>query len=542
MTAGHNALRGLIVGLAMAAAGGCFASRLPVHELGAATGKSLALGTRYCNNLCRLAFFIRAFGLMRSTTGRGAATALAAFSASAPGNQGPSGTEGRSEPTFSDLAAGIGADNEALRNLLIDAGRRVTGLDSVKDAFRDLVEPIDSVLRALEEISADNVGLSNALTDLHIAHEAVRAYRRTLEKRSLESESDNHSLRQELALVQHAARTLESDNAELASEVAAARAAIPDLERRLRQQRVNTRALSKANEILVDRADNGDKRVAELQAHCALTREKLSVLETEKRSLQTAVDQTLAENLRLSRRLTESESALASALPLVEQMETNLASAEKERAALCAAHDEAIKHHQSESYALNLRLQAMRSRASTAEKLAAEVGWRLIARTEGLRVSERTVVEATIARASTKKTIEWLTAARDALDAKVKKITHVRATLMERARSLSEAVTAREKSLARAEHKITSLTERIDQLEHDARTYRARTARRIEGLNGTLQRERATLAVVQSALETTRRTTPGGNATVDRAGTSAERHRCEDAQHSHEGPIKIQDQ
>jgi hypothetical protein len=103
-------------------------------------------------------------------------------------------------------------------------------------------------------------------------------------------------------------------------------------------------------------------------------------------------------------------------------------------------------------------------------------------------------------------------------------------------------VTAREKSLARAEHKITSLTERIDQLEHDARTYRARTARRIEGLNGTLQRERATLAVVQSALETTRRTTPGGNATVDRAGTSAERHRCEDAQHSHEGPIKIQDQ
>ena len=71
-----------------------------------------------------------------------------------------------SEPTFADLGARLGEDNEALRNLLIDTGRRITALDDVKDAFQNLVEPIGSALQALERESSDNVGLRNALAEL----------------------------------------------------------------------------------------------------------------------------------------------------------------------------------------------------------------------------------------------------------------------------------------------------------------------------------------------------------------------------------------
>src|SRR5262249_8878045 len=79
------------------------------------------------------------------------------------------------------------------------------------------------------------------------------------------------------------------------------------------QETANGRALSEANQILVDHANSADKRIVELQSEGALIREKLLLLENDKRSLQTALDQTLAETSRLSRRLTESENALTAA-------------------------------------------------------------------------------------------------------------------------------------------------------------------------------------------------------------------------------------
>jgi crescentin len=354
---------------------------------------------------------------------KGAAPVSPVLPASAPpAQQATSSTAENNEPTFADLGARIGEGNETLRNLLIDTDRRITALDDVKNAFRNLVEPIGIALRALEQEKTDNVGLRNALAEVRTRHDTARGECQAFEKRAAESESDNQSLRRELALAQQAARGFESDKTELTSDLVTARGAIANLESHLAQEAANARSLGEANQILVDHADIADKRIVELQAEGALTREKLSLLETDKRSLQTALDQTLAESSRLSRRLTESESALVAARARIEQMEIALASAENERAALCAARDEASERHQSESYALNLQLEAMRSRAATAEKLLTEVRQNLTARTEEIRSSERKTVEATIARNSTEKTVERLTAARDGLDAKVKEL------------------------------------------------------------------------------------------------------------------------
>ncbi|HEY7661540.1 MAG TPA: hypothetical protein VH934_00310 [Xanthobacteraceae bacterium] len=408
-------------------------------------------------------------------------------------------------PTFAELGARIGEGNESLRNLLIDTERRIAALDDVKGAFRDLVDPIGAALSALEQEKTDNAGLRNVLAELRTAHEALRSESLALEKRAAEFESDNQSLRRELALSEQAARGLENDKAELTSDLVTARTAIASLETHLAHETANARSLGEANQILVDHADSADKRIVELQADTALSRERLSLLETDKRSLQTALDQTLAESSRLSRRLTESESALAAARARIEQMELALASAENERAALCAARDEASERHQSESYALNLRLEAMRSRADTAEKLLTEVRQNLVARTDDLRVAQRRAVEESISRNGTEKTVERLTTTRDVLDSKVKELEQARATLLERSNSLAETVKARDTSLAHAEQKIKGLIDRVDQLEHDARAYRARSVKRIEELNETIQRERVELAVARGALETTRR-------------------------------------
>src|SRR5207249_7930208 len=120
--------------------------------------------------------------------------------------------------------------------------------------------------------------------------------------------------------------------------------------------------------------------------------------------------------------LTESENALTAARARLEQMDISLAATENERATLATPRDETNERHQSETYALNLRLEALRSRAATAEQLLAEVRQTLVARTEEIRVLERKAMEATIARNSTEKVVERLTAARDALDGQVREV------------------------------------------------------------------------------------------------------------------------
>jgi crescentin len=436
---------------------------------------------------------------------KGATSTSAAFTAPTSAKPRPAATEDRTEPTFADIGNRVGEDNETLRNLLIDTDRRIGALDDLKDAFRNLVEPIGSALHALEQEKTENFGLRNALADLRTSYETVRSEYGALEKRAAELESTGEELRREVGLAQQVARGLEADKAELTSEIVAARSEIANLQSQLVQEAANGRALSEANQILLDHSNAADKRIVELQADGALTREKLLLLENDKRSLQTALDQTLAETSRLSRRLTESENALTAARARLEQMDISLAATENERATLATARDEANERHQSEAYALNLRLEALRSRAATAEQLLSEVRQTLVARTEEIRVLERKAVEANIARTNTEKIVERLTTARDTLDGKTRELEQGRASLMERSNGLADTLKAREASLAHAEQKIKVLSDRIAEIEAEADAYRSKAERRIDELSASLQRERVELAVAQGALETTRR-------------------------------------
>jgi chromosome segregation ATPase len=406
---------------------------------------------------------------------------------------------------LADIAARMGGKNEELRNLLIDAHRRICALDDLRDVFRNLAEPMGSALQALEQEKADNVTLRNSLVELRAAHESVCSEFSALEKRAAELESAGEELRRQLALAQEATCGRERDKTELTSEIVALREEATNLKSQLAHGAAHSGPLSEANQILVDHANSANKRIVELQSEGALMRQKLVSLENEKRSLQTALDQTLAERSRLSRRLIESENALTASRARLEQIDISLAAAENERATLTTERDEANERHQSEAYALNLQLEALSSRAATAEKLLSQARQTLDTRTEVVRSLERKVVEATNARDVTEEVVERLTAARDALDGKTRELEQERASLMERYNSLAETLKARETSLTHAGEKIKSLTDRIAEIEGNAGSYRAKTDRRIDELNASLQRERVELAVAQGTLETARR-------------------------------------
>ena len=76
---------------------------------------------------------------------------------------------------------------------------------------------------------------------------------------------------------------------------------------------------------------------------------------------------------------------------------------------------------------------------------------------------------------------------------------------MERSSSLQKTVKIRETALARAEERITALSDQIKKLETDGEAARVKAEKRIEELSAALQREKIDRAVSDGALEATRK-------------------------------------
>lgn len=90
-----------------------------------------------------------------------------------PGNG--NGNRTRGEPisleNYSDVGSRMGEENEVLRNLLSDTGRKINELDDLKQAFDKLVQPFNSTLRALEQEKSQTLSLTGRLDEARAAYE-----------------------------------------------------------------------------------------------------------------------------------------------------------------------------------------------------------------------------------------------------------------------------------------------------------------------------------------------------------------------------------
>ena len=406
---------------------------------------------------------------------------------------------------FSDIGSRMGEENEALRNLLTDTGRKIGELDELKEAFEKIVEPFNSTLRALEQEKSQSLGLAGMLEESRAAYETLRVEFYQIERKATALEVEAEKLREDLELSRESNRGLESAQSELSNDIAARNTQISELERQLAHESAERRIVSEARRTLLEQYDTGEQRINELEGELAAAREKLALLEDEKHSLQLAVDQALNETARLTRRLTESENTLTATRAQLGKVETSFAEAYAERGRLGAALDESKEQHQSERNSLNMRLDALQSRAATAERLLTEARQNLLARTEEVRAFDRKSVEATIGRNNSEKRLAQIEAAHEARERQIKDLETARAALTERNNAITKTLKARETALARADEKIAALTERNGHLEADIQVNRTNIEKRVEDLNSALQRERMERAVIEGALEAARK-------------------------------------
>jgi crescentin len=417
----------------------------------------------------------------------------------------PDATRPPAPDAFSDVGSRIGEENEALRNLLFDTGRKINELDELKSAFDKIVTPFNNTLRALEQEKSQNLSLSGQLDESRAAYDKLRADVYQVERRATFLESENARLREDLELARETVRGLESHRNDIGSQISAQHAQISELERQLTQETTERRTLADNKQTLTEHLEAAERRAVTLEGDLAAARERVALLDTAQQTAKSSLDQALDEISRVTRRLTESENTLAATRTRLAKIETTLTETSAERTRLAATLDETKEAQQTERNSLNARLDGLQSRAGTAERLLAETRQNLVARTEEVRSFDRKAVEATIAKNNADKRLAQIEATHETRERQVKDLEHSRATLVERTNALTKTLKTREAALARAEERNQSLTDRAARLEADIQVSRTNIEKRVEDLNSSLQRERMERAVVEGALEAARK-------------------------------------
>ena len=409
------------------------------------------------------------------------------------------------EELFSALGAQLGGENESLRNLLLDANAKIGELDSLKNAVGKLVDTVSKALRAFEAEKSEKISLQTTLNNTRTAYGKLRNEVAELEKKAAFSEKECQALRQELATTQNLLRGLEATKAEIAIDVAARRAQIVDLEARLAQETGEGKALREENRRLDERLSAADKRVMALESELNGARQRLLMIEDEKRAQQVSIDKISAEAARVSRKLAETEAGLTATQGRLRHVEGNLAELSSERSRLANTLDEAKERHAHELTTQRMRFDALHAQAAASEKLMGEAREHLLARADEIRTYDRRASELALERDALQTRIAELEMERMQRESEFKKVDQARASLMERTAALARAFAAKEAALTRAENTTAALNEQVAALEGARAAEKQATDQRIEELTVSLRREQMQCSVVEGALETARK-------------------------------------
>ncbi|HET9715303.1 MAG TPA: hypothetical protein VFP60_03875 [Pseudolabrys sp.] len=409
------------------------------------------------------------------------------------------------EELFSALGVQLGGENESLRNLLLDANAKINELDSIKDAVGKLVDPVSKALRAFEAEKSEKISLQTILNNTRTAYGKLRNEVAELEKKASLSSKECEALRQELATTQNLLRTVEATKSEIAIDIAARRAQIVDLEARLAQEIGEGKALREENRRLDERFANADKRVATLESELNGARQRLLMIEDEKRAQQVSLDKMSADAARLSRKLAETEASLTAAQGRLRHVEGNVAELNTERARLASALDEANERHEHEITTQRMRFEALQARAAASEKLLGEAREHLLARADEIRTYDRRAGELALERDALQARVADLEADRIQRESEFKELDQARSALLERSTALARAFAAKEAALTRAEDTIAALNEQLAAVETARAAEKQAANQRIEELSASLRREQMQCSVVEGALETARK-------------------------------------
>jgi crescentin len=409
------------------------------------------------------------------------------------------------EELFSSLGARMGGENEALRNLLLDANSKINELDTIKSAVGKLVEPVGKALRDFEAEKTEKVGLQTVLNNTRTAYGKLRNEVGDLEKKLAAADRECQTLRQDYAAAHSLLHTLETTKTDFTIDIASLRAHIADLESNLAQRTGETIALREENKRFDERLIVSEKRVIALESDLGAARQRLLIADDEKRAQHAQLDKASVETARLSRKLTESEASFNAVQGRLRHAEASINEASIERARLITAIDELNERHGRELSGQAMRFDSLQARATTLEKVVGDARELLLARAEQIREYDRRNGEIATERNDLQERVTTLQATLIEFESKYKEADQTRTAYMDRNGALARAITAKEAVLAQTEDANAALVDRVATLEAALAGERQNAEQKITELEAALRREQLERAVMEGALATARK-------------------------------------
>jgi chromosome segregation ATPase len=406
---------------------------------------------------------------------------------------------------FFPLASQLGEENEAVRNLLIDAEHKIGELETIKRSIGRLVDPVSKTLRAFEDAKSEKLTLQNILNNTRLAHAKLRDELQASEKKANAIEAECTRLRELLTIAQQSVSALENTRNEQSAELTARRAQIADLQRRVQQQATDLQILREENQRSAERVATTERTMVQLKADSEAAEQKFLLADRERSAVQALLEKALADSAQLSRRLLDTDKSLNATQTRLLQTERALNDTQAEATRLTAALDEANERHRSDMNTQNARYEALEARSELSEKLLSEARQTLAARADEISAFNRRVGEASRMRESIEGKFGQLEIALSERDTEIRSLEETRATLLEQNEALHKAVGTRESAFNRAQEKIQAQSDMIELLENQLRAASEATALQIEELNAQLQRERLERSMAEGALETGRK-------------------------------------
>ncbi|HWM83693.1 MAG TPA: hypothetical protein VNQ56_16665 [Pseudolabrys sp.] len=398
-----------------------------------------------------------------------------------------------------------GGDSDAIRLLLTEAGRKIEELDAIKATVAGLIGPVARTLRAFDVEKAEKTVLERTLEALQAEQQSLRDQLAARDKQAETAAAENVRLRDALAAAQRDAKAQETARAELNGSLMAARQQAADLEHRIALETAETRRLREDGERHHARLAAADRRAVALETELSNVKQKLTIADTEKRSLHASVEKAINETARMSRRQLEAQNLLAAAQTRLRQTETELAELTTERTRLATALAQASERHDTEAAAQTMRFDAMKSRAATAEKLLTETREQLAARADEVRKLERQSNDLALAHDTLQNRFAATEHARNEGEARIHELEQARAVLHERQAALTHSLAARDTALARAEDRLAMLTDTLASLHMQTDAARLALTRELDDAKAALTRAHAERAMLEGALEAGRK-------------------------------------
>jgi chemotaxis protein MotB len=405
---------------------------------------------------------------------------------------------------FFPVATQLGHENEAVRNLLMDAEHKIGELDLIKKSIGKLVDPVAKTLRDYEETKSEKLSLQNTLNATRIAHGKLRDDLAAAEKKSRTLDAECARLRDALAAAEQSVSTHEKSKAQHLTELSARRSQIVELQRSVQQHGADLQQSREETRRHAERVSAADRRAVQLEGESQASQQRALQAAQERTALQAALDKAHTELAQTARRLSESDRTLAATQSRLKSVEASLAEAQAERTRLAAALDDATHKHVDAVNAHSSRFEAVQARANMTESLLQEARQTLMARADEIRSHERRVAETATAHDNAGEKLARLTAALAERDAHIAELEQSHDALHAHNAVLNDATVVRDSAYGNAEQKLREQADLIALLESQLKAARSTHDMQVEQLSAQLQREQLERSMAEGALESGR--------------------------------------